>query len=452
MHWAGGTGRIGEAAGQARPGQGTVPAGPAGHRVTTWGLRVLTAASVGVAVALALAEATGHQIDFDIYRMGGGHVFGSDLYAVRLSRALMGGSPGMHFTYPPFAAVLFVPFSWLPVRAGQVIWALLNLAALFAVAAVSIRAARPQWSRSMACGIAALALLPVARLNPAALTIALGQVNIVIVLLVLADLTCVLRVGSRAGGGSSGVVPRASSMRGIGVGIAAAVKLTPLIFIPFLLLTRQFKAAGTALGTFVLCSLGIFAVAPHSSWLYWSTEIFDDRRSGNLRYISDQNLASALQRFTGGPVAPLLVGLVAALFACGGLALAAWAYRASSPLLGILVCAATGLIISPVSWVHHYVWVVPLLAWLALASDRPRGGPWWALGLAVLLWAAPVWWVPDPQTGYGGPLVLLAGNSFFLAMVAFVVLTAAMLGRRARSPRRAADRSRLSDPASRIAT
>jgi alpha-1,2-mannosyltransferase len=420
--------------------------------VTIWALRLLTAASVGVAAALALAEATGHQIDFDIYRMGGGHVFGSDLYAVRLSRALMGGSPGMRFTYPPFAALLFVPFSWLPVRAGQVIWALLNLAALFAVAALSIRAARPQWSRGTICGIAALALLPVARLDPAALTLALGQINIVIVLLVLADLTCVLRVSTRTRGGSRGVVPPASSStRGIGVGIAAAVKLTPLIFIPFLLLTRQFRAAGIAFGTFLMCSLGIFAVAPHSSWLYWSTEIFDDRRSGNLRYISDQNLASALQRFAGGPVAPLLVGLVAALFASGGLALAAWAYRASSPLLGILVCAATGLIISPVSWVHHYVWVVPLLAWLALASDRPRGGPFWALGLAVLLWAAPVWWVPDPQTGYGGPLVLLAGNSFFLAMVAFVVLTAVMLARRTRSTRRAADRSRLSDPPSRIA-
>jgi alpha-1,2-mannosyltransferase len=239
--------------------------------------------------------------------------------------------------------------------------------------------------------------------------------------------------------------------RGIGVGIAAAVKLTPLIFIPFLLLTRQFRAAATALGTFLLCSLGTLAIAPHSSWLYWSTEIFDDRRSGNLRYISDQNLASALQRFTGGPVSPLLVGFLAALFAFGGLALAAWAYRTSSPLLAISVCAATGLIISPVSWVHHYVWVVPLLAWLALADDRPRGGRWWALGLAALLWAGPVWWVPDPQTGYGGPLVLLAGNSYFLAMVAFLVLVAALLAHRARSQRPTGDPAPMSDPAGRMA-
>ena len=433
MQSAGRIGGVGQVTSQARRGEGAWPRGASRF------LGALTTASVGVAVALALAEATGHQIDFDIYRMGAGHVFGSDLYSVRLSRALMGGSPGMRFTYPPFAAVLFVPFSWLPVRAGQVLWSLLNLAALFAVAALSIRAARPQWSRRTACGIAALALLAVLRLNPDALTLALGQVNIVIVLLVLADLTCVLRAGSRR-------LPT-----GIGVGIAAAVKLTPLIFIPFLLLTRQFRAAATALGTFLLCSLGTFAVAPHSSWLYWSTEIFEDRRSGNLRYISDQNLASALQRFTGGPAAPVLLGILAAVFACGGLVLAAWAYRTSSPLLGILVCAATGLIISPVTWVHHYVWVVPLLAWLALARDRPPAGHWWAVALALLLWAAPVWWVPDPQTGYGGPLVLLAGNSFFLAMVTFLVLTAVLLTYRARSPRPRTDPSRLSDPASRMA-
>jgi len=305
--------------GRATPGQSTAPfwpAGPKTRRGAAWIAGVLIAISVGVALGLTLAEATGRQIDFDIYRMGAGHVFGSDLYTVRLSRALMGGSPGMRFTYPPFAALLFVPFSWLPVKAGQITWSLLNLAALYAVAVVSIRAARPQWSRRTACGIAALALLPILRLDPAALTLALGQVNIVIVLLVLADLTSVLRIGSLR-------IPA-----GTGVGIAAAVKLTPLIFIPFLLLTRQFRTAATALGTFVLCTLATVAVAPHSSWLYWSTEIFDDRRSGNLRYISDQNLASALQRFAGGPVAPLLVGLVAALFACGGLALAAWAYRA----------------------------------------------------------------------------------------------------------------------------
>jgi alpha-1,2-mannosyltransferase len=101
-------------------------------------------------------------------------------------------------------------------------------------------------------------------------------------------------------------------------------------------------------------------------------------------------------------------------------------------MLGILLCAATGLIISPISWSHHYVWIVPILAWLVLGSDRPPGGWCWALGLAVLFWAAPIWWVPNQQQGYGGALVLLAGNSFFLAVVAFLVLAVALLWARGR--------------------
>ena len=215
--------------------------------------------------------------------------------------------------------------------------------------------------------------------------------------------------------------------RGVLVGVAAALKLTPLIFIPFLLLTRQFRAGATALGTFLLCSLGAFAITPHSSVLYWSKEIFNAKRSGNLIYISDQNLHSALQRMMAAPPPPLLLDSLTLLCAVGGLAVATWACRTSSPMLGILLCAATGLIISPVSWSHHYVWIVPLLAWLALAADRPRGGWWWALGAAALFWAAPIWWVPDPQQGYGGLLVLLAGNSYFLAAAAFLLLTIMLL-------------------------
>ena len=55
---------------------------------------------------------------------------------------------------------------------------------------------------------------------------------------------------------------------------------------------------------------------------------------------------------------------------------------------------ATESLASPVSWSHHFIWMVLLVAWLALAEDRPRAGEWWALGVAVLFWAAPYWWVP----------------------------------------------------------
>jgi alpha-1,2-mannosyltransferase len=392
----------------ADPGtdQGGVPSRLA---ATSWPLVVLGLMSAAGALGVAIAEASGRQVDFDVYRMGAAHVLGQHLYEVRLTQL------NLHFTYPPFAALLFWPFTELPVHVGQLVWSLLNLVMLAALTAVSIRAVRPQWPHQRTWATAALVLFPVLLLSPDLSTLDFGQVNFLIALLVLLDLTCVIRMRSHT-------LPC-----GVLLGVAAALKLTPLIFIPFLLATRQFRAGATALGTFLLCSLGTVAITPHSSLLYWSKEILNANRSGNLLYISDQNLHSALQRMMAAPPPPLLLDSLTLLSAVGGLAVATWAYRTSSPMLGILLCAATGLIISPVSWSHHYVWIVPLLAWLVLAADRPRSGRWWALGAAALFWAAPIWWVPDPQRGYGRPLVLLAGNSYFLAALAFLLLAVVLL-------------------------
>lgn len=378
---------------------------------SSWVPVLLGALSLAGTLALAVSPATGRQVDFEVYRMGGAHVLGVHLYDVYLAGL------DLHFTYPPFAALLFWPFAQIPVRLGQLAWLVINLAALVALTAVSIRAVRPEWPRRWIWGVALVALFPVLRLSPDLLTLDYGQVNFVIALLILADLTGPVRLRSRT-------LPR-----GVLLGIAAAVKLTPLIFIPFLVLTRQFRAAATALGSFLLCSAAAFAIAPHSSGFYWSHKIFE--RAASLIYVSDQNLHSALQRTLGAPPAPALLDVLTVLFAAGGLAVATWAYRTSSPVFGILLCAATGLIVSPVSWAHHYVWIVPVLAWLVLGPDRPRGGSWWALAVALLFWVAPIWWVPDVQRGYGGPLVLLAGNSFFLAAVAFLLLAALLLARRA---------------------
>jgi alpha-1,2-mannosyltransferase len=365
--------------------------------------------SAAGAIGLAVADASGRLVDFDVYRMGAAHVLGPHIYDVRLAPL------PLHFTYPPFAALLFWPFAQLSVHVGQLVWSLLNLVMLVALTAISIHACRPQWSHQRTWAIAIIVLFPVLRLSPDLLTFDLGQINFLIALLVLLDLTCVIKLRSHA-------LPR-----GVLVGIAAALKLTPLIFIAWLLLTRQFRDGATALGTFLICSLGAFAITPHSWLRYWSSEIFSAKRPGNLLYMSDQNLHSALQRIISAAPPPVLLGSLTLLFGVGGLAVATWAYRMSSPMLGILLCGATGLIISPVSWSHHYVWIVPLLAWLVLAADQPRGAPWWALGAAALFWAAPIWWVPDRQRGYGGPLVLLAGNSYFLAAVAFLILGGALL-------------------------
>jgi len=128
------------------------------------------------------------------------------------------------------------------------------------------------------------------------------------------------------------------------------------------------------------------------------------------------------------------------LVSAGGLWIASVAHRHSSPMLGVLVCAATWLLVSPVTWSHHMVWVVPATLWFALGSDRPRHGRWVAAAAAVLFWSAPIWWVPHGRLLelHLNVWQLMAGDSFFVAVVAFLGWVAFRL-RRWLLPRARAD-------------
>jgi alpha-1,2-mannosyltransferase len=175
-----------------------------------------------------------------------------------------------------------------------------------------------------------------------------------------------------------------------------------------------------------------FVVSPASSKAYWTKAIFKPGRAGDLSIVDNQNLWSVLDRFTHGVLpGALMLPLLVATAACG-LWLAAQAHRRSSPLLGVLICAATCLIVSPISWVHHMVWVVPAILWLAVAEDRPRWGRPLAGVAAALFWSAPVWWVPYKNTSdlHLDPWQLVAGNSFFFAMVFFLAGAAVLVLRR----------------------
>jgi hypothetical protein len=136
-----------------------------------------------------------------------------------------------------------------------------------------------------------------------------------------------------------------------------------------------------------------------------------------LSWIGNQGVLGALERMVGHTVStPVTFGIVLAVAALG-LAVAAAAYRRSSPLLGLLVVAAAESLASPVSWSHHFIWIVLLVAWLAFAPDRPRYGEWLALGVAVLFWAAPPWWAPH------GPGIIFAGRGWLIPLSdAYVLL------------------------------
>jgi alpha-1,2-mannosyltransferase len=305
-----------------------------------------------------------------VHRITGGYWGDLAIYRYSAGLALHGRplydfvtSAGLSDNYPPFAALAMLPLAFLSMDAAIFGWAVLTLVALGAVIWLTLRhlGVGRRAELVLVIGIAVIPLYPVTG------HLVVGQVDIFVVLLVLADLLG--RAGSR--------------WRGIGVGIAAGLKLTPMIFIAYLVLTRRFRAAGVAILTF-LGTVGVgFLFAPSSSRPFWLGGVFlqSSRVTVDARTVNNQSLRGVLARLldSGAPPMSLWLPLVLVV-GVGGLAVAVWAHRRGEELLGVLACATTGLLVSPISWHHHWIWCVPALIAVA-ARGRRRAVPG-----VVLLW------------------------------------------------------------------
>jgi hypothetical protein len=350
-----------------------------------------------LAVVVVFA-ATYNALDFRIY-MWGGHAVLDD------SRLYLALAYGHWFTYSPFAAIVFVPVAELPLAVARVGWDLVSVAALAYSCTRIVQLAGYRPTRLAVAGFVAAAMA----LDPVWETLFLGQINLILLALILTDVWLVSR-------GSSGLAV------GVGVGIAAAIKLTPAIFIVFFLLARRTRAAFVAAGTFAGCGLIGFLVAPHASKLYWEHLSHDTGRVG-APYISNQSPYAAAIRIAGGQAH---IGwwwaMVSLAFAVIGLAVAVMLVRRQDWLGATAVTGATGLLVSPVSWAHHWVWVLPALVLLLRARH------WIAAGAGYLLFAvAPFWFTPHA----GGPreygfhwLTSLVANCFLFAGLAFLAYMA----------------------------
>ena len=240
------------------------PAAPRSTRETVL-LSVLGAASLAWLVVQVWRTTWGReQLDFAVYVLGASHVADGRLYLASLPV-----SPHLPFTYPPLSADLFVPVAHLPRQAAQLVWAGLNITSLFAILVLSLRAVRPGMDRSGLVLWSLVLLGPSYLLDPVRLTFYFGQVNLVLTALLLVDLTAVVRIGRNA-------LPR-----GVLVGVAAAVKLIPLVFVPFLLVTGRVRAAMVALASFAVCTLLAAAVDPAVSWSYWTRYATDAARESD---------------------------------------------------------------------------------------------------------------------------------------------------------------------------
>ena len=333
-----------------------------------WAVPVALVALVGHAVVLLLwPEAHLLLIDLQVYRAGAEHLLaGQPLYAGPVLDAMM-------FVYPPFAALVVAPLTTVPVAVLNALWTAGSLLLLGAVVRRCLQRAGLPASLPVVMAL----VLAATWLDPVRTTLYLGQVNLVLLALVALDV----------------LGPADSRWRGIGIGLAAAVKLTPLLFVVYLLVTGRIRAAATALATFVAAAGLGFLLAPADSVDFWLHGTFAAAgRISPADALSNHALTGTLVRRLGEvPVLPLAAS---ALLAVCTLLVARRAYRAGEEVLAASVCGLGAAAAAPFAWSHHYVWIVPLV--LALAA-RP-GGRQLAAGV-VLATVAVITRLPGPGVG-----------------------------------------------------
>lgn len=311
------------------------------------------------------------------------------------------GHPGIQFTYPPFSALAFTPGLALPFKALMVAATLASTFALAATAWIAFR--ELGWERTTRLGATLLVTGLAFWTEPVQRALYLGQVELVLMALVVWDLC----------------QPDRRRWKGAGTGLAAGIKLVPLLFIAYLLLTRRFRQAAVALGVFVLTVLIGFAALPHASVTWWlDGNFFQAGRTGFVGSQQNQSLRGLVTRLAGsvnGAAAPWLV--LAVLVGLLGLAAAVVLYRRGLTFAALMATALTALLISPISWDHHWVWIAPGLALIIDAGVRAAGAlraAWYALAAAVLLVFAawPDFWSARAGLLQGGLINYAPASSF----------------------------------------
>ncbi|PWU56747.1 hypothetical protein DLE60_25775 [Micromonospora globispora] len=281
------------------------------------------------------------------------------------------------FTYPPFAGLVMLPMSWLPIEVAGWFNALASIVALAVVLAALLRPIvdRLGWSLRFTVAIA----VPMAvALEPSRETLGYGQVNLLLFALVMADMVG-LRWRAKRGthhDSADSALERfcySGVWAGAGIGLATAVKLTPALFIAYLMITRQWRAAMTAIGTTVAVTLGTFALMGEESRTYFGTVLWQTERVGAADMTPNQSLAGLLARLYDSIETPGLLWLAFSVLVLAlGLSRAATARADGDELTAFTLVGLTANVISPISWSHHLVWVIPAIIVLADAAVRRR--------------------------------------------------------------------------------
>ncbi|WP_327675584.1 MULTISPECIES: glycosyltransferase 87 family protein [unclassified Streptomyces] len=322
---------------------------------------VLLAASVGALLALCVLRSA-PMADVLVYRAEGAAVLagGGDLYGFTVTEWQLPA------TYPPFAALLFVPTAWVPLGVLKAVFLIGNIGLVVVLVRLSCRFAGLRVTWVGVCAVAALALW----LEPVFQTVLFGQINLALACLILWDLTR----------------PPGAPGKGLALGIATGIKLTPAVFIVYLFLAGRRREAAHAVAGFVGTVAVGALVLPGASGEFWTRRLYETGRVGKAWIVDNQSLQGLVARVSHEAEPGLLWAVPAAAVAVAGL----YAARAArTPARGVVLAALTALLVSPISWSHHWVWCVPMIA--VVWAEGWRRTAW---ALAALFTSRTMWLLP----------------------------------------------------------
>jgi alpha-1,2-mannosyltransferase len=333
-----------------------------------------------------------NMIDLSVYLDGGKivrHVHG--FYDAYRSSPLYDwtrhGKDSLSFTYTPFAAIAFAIPSLMTTGVATPVDTVVNFAALLAAVWFTMGGLGYK-DRKVKAGAMLLAAAFAIWTEPVFRTIYLGQINLILLAAILWDLC----------------QPDTRRNKGFVTGIAAGIKLVPLIFIPYLLITRKYRQCAMSVAGFAVSVLVGFAVLPKDSTKYWFGGLFyNGGRTGFTGWEGNQSLDGLITRLSGsinaGKPIWILASFLAVVLGIGGAALL---YQAGHKLPAIILTGLTGDLVSPISWDHHWVWIVPgivvaahyaVKAWQA--GRKQAAAAFIAAGLAILAvfgaWPGALW-------------------------------------------------------------
>ncbi len=334
---------------------------PTWRRWLTWGAQALV--PMLAAVYIAGSQIPGSRlaspwrpgmIDLEVYQRTGWLVLsGGDFF----------GAEGLPWIYPPFAALLAVPWALPSYEMAALLWLALNVGAL---AAILYRLGFTGWWLSLGTTVCLLFVQPVTE------TVGFGNLGILLVAAAVLD----SMPGPR-------VLKRRLLPEGVLTGLAAAVKLTPAMVAAYNFFAGRRKPGLVAFATFVGATVLGFAVFWQASLHYWGGLLTGETgNNSGIVYGTNQSVMGMWTRLFGDAGR---AGLAAsALVVVLGLLAAVWLHKAGEVQVAICVAGVTSLLASPISWSHHYVWVVPLGIVLWQRVTLPAWFRWY--GLSWVAW------------------------------------------------------------------